>query len=74
MPVILAPEEYERWLTADDPKDLLRPCANEMTYAYPVSSRINRVKANGVKNDDPALIEPIEEADRVYLKTRDLAQ
>ena len=74
MPVILAPEEYDRWLTEDDPRDLLRPCHNEMTYAYPVSSRINSVQHNGVKNDEPFLIEPIDEADRRYLETRESAE
>ena len=48
MPVILAPENYGRWLDVgkDDPADLLRPYASNQMRAYPVSTRVN--SANNV--------------------------
>jgi putative SOS response-associated peptidase YedK len=54
MPVILAPEHYEAWLTARDPRELLRPCAPDMLTTYPVSTAVNNPR-----NDEPALIEPL---------------
>ena len=59
MPVILAPEDYEKWLTDADPRDLLRPCAPEMLIAYPVGSRVNTPK-----NDDPDLVQPSDPVKR----------
>jgi putative SOS response-associated peptidase YedK len=53
MPVILEPEDYETWLEADDPRDLLKPCPVEMLQFYPVSTRVN-----AAKNDAPDLIAP----------------
>jgi putative SOS response-associated peptidase YedK len=55
MPVILAPQDYERWLAPVDPAhlpvDLLRPYpANGMT-AWKVSKAVGNVK-----NNDPSLI------------------
>jgi putative SOS response-associated peptidase YedK len=54
MPVILAPEQYEAWLTAKDPSELMRPCPPDMLTAYPVSTAVN-----SPRNDDPALVEPL---------------
>ncbi len=56
MPVILAPNDYERWLdTSDaDPVDLLRPYPSSAMRAYPISTRVN-----SPKNDDPEIIEPL---------------
>ena len=56
MPVILAPENYERWLDVanEDPADLLRPFASDAVRAYPVSTR-----ANSPDNDDAQIIEPL---------------
>jgi len=65
MPVILDPSDYGTWLTAEDAKPLLRPAHNEVLYAYAVGPRVG-----SVKNDDPSLIEPVEEADRRYLETQ----
>ena len=62
MPVILDPSEYDAWLTAEDAKALLRPAHNEVLYAYAVGPRVG-----SVKNNDPSLIEPIEDADRRYV-------
>ncbi|HWI13443.1 MAG TPA: SOS response-associated peptidase [Burkholderiales bacterium] len=52
MPVIIDPSDYERWLTADDPADLLQPYPAELMRAYPVSTRVN-----SPKNDDESLVE-----------------
>lgn len=54
MPVIVAPEDYARWLDPEDPapQELVRPFdAARMTY-YPVSARVN-----SVRHDDAACIE-----------------
>jgi putative SOS response-associated peptidase YedK len=58
MPVIVAPENYARWLDAAnaDVMDLFTPYpAHAMTF-YPVSMRVN-----AVRNDDPSLIARIAE-------------
>lgn len=54
MPVILAPEEYAQWLTLEDARELMRPCALEMLMAYPVSARVNRPQANDAELVQPA--------------------
>lgn len=58
MPVILQPEDYERWLKRDDsllpPIDLLRPYDAEDMEACKVNSRVGNVR-----NNDPDLIAPI---------------
>lgn len=59
MPVILAPADFDAWL---EPREspiaqaLLRPYPAERLMAQPISARVN-----SPKNDDPAVIEPIEE-------------
>jgi putative SOS response-associated peptidase YedK len=55
VPVIIAPTDYHRWLTApaDTAKKLLVQYARGMTIS-PVSDRVNCVK-----NDDAALLRPI---------------
>lgn len=58
MPVILAPADYERWLSDEpDPRELLRPHPSEPMTLWPVSTRVN-----SPKNDDPSLIEPALDA------------
>ena len=56
MPVILHPQDYERWLNRDVPgeqvSDLLRPYESDPMEAYPVSTQVN-----SVKNDVPSLTE-----------------
>ena len=56
MPVIIAPADYQRWLSAPDAtaKRLLVPYTGAMTIA-PVSDRIN-----SIKDDDVGLIAPIQ--------------
>jgi putative SOS response-associated peptidase YedK len=52
MPVVIAPQDYERWLTArGDVTDLLRPAPDALMEAIPVSDRVNKAD-----NDDPSLI------------------
>jgi putative SOS response-associated peptidase YedK len=56
MPLILAPEEYGRWLGDEpDPGDLMRPFSVEVMRMWPISARVNKPE-----NDDRSIIEPIE--------------
>ncbi|TVQ34165.1 MAG: SOS response-associated peptidase [Phycisphaeraceae bacterium] len=61
MPVIIEPEDAAAWLdpeaSADAAQALLRPAADGALIAHPVSTRVN-----SPANDDPSLIEPVEEA------------
>ena len=55
MPVILRPEDYDRWLGIEpDPRDLLHPFPAELMRMWPISTRVN-----SPKNDDPDLITPV---------------
>ncbi len=55
MPVILAPDAYERWLGEEpDPHDLMRPFPAHLMRMWPISTRVNKPA-----NDDPAILEPI---------------
>ncbi len=55
MPVILAPEDYGRWLdpAAPEADALLRPCPSEWLETLPVSTRVN-----SPRNDDAELLRP----------------
>jgi putative SOS response-associated peptidase YedK len=55
MPVILAPQTYDTWLTgsADDAAGLLRPYGGEL-HIYAVSTRVN-----SPRNNDSMLISPV---------------
>jgi putative SOS response-associated peptidase YedK len=57
MPALLAKEDREPWLTgsASDAKAVLKPYPQECMVAYQVSTRVNTPK-----NNDPALIEPVD--------------
>lgn len=62
MPVILAPEDHDAWLDpanqeTDRLKALLRPCPASFMAAHPVSTRVNTPR-----NDEPALLDPVESA------------
>jgi putative SOS response-associated peptidase YedK len=58
MPVIIAPQDHERWLKGPNPQELLKPYpADEMTM-WPVSPKLN-----SPKNDSPDLLEPIANPD-----------
>lgn len=54
MPVVIAPEDRERWLS--DPSDLLRPFPAEQMTMWPVSQQVN-----SPKNDNPGLLDPVED-------------
>src|SRR4051812_47999236 len=52
MPVILRPEDHDRWLGSEpDPRDLLRPFPAELMRMWPISTRVN-----SPKNDDADLL------------------
>jgi putative SOS response-associated peptidase YedK len=60
MPVILGPEHWASWLgeePLDDPAALLKPFPPERMTMWPVDRRVGNVR-----NDDPALIEPVRVA------------
>lgn len=56
MPLILAPEHYERWLDPDngDVDDLVAPYPGARLTYYPVSRRVN-----SARNDGPGLLDPV---------------
>src|ERR671922_108428 len=56
MPVILHPEDYDRWLskTELDPRELLVPYPAEPMTMWPISRRVN-----SAANDDPDLLTPV---------------
>ena len=59
MPVVLAPNDYERWMAPADPAklpvDLLRPYPAEEMTAWKVSAAVGNVR-----NNEPSLTEGIE--------------
>lgn len=59
MPVIVRPEDHERWMAPADPArlpvDLLRPYPEEMMEAWKVGKQVGNAR-----NDTPDLITPIE--------------
>jgi len=56
MPLILAPEDYERWLGDEaDTADLMHPFFADLMRMWPISTRVNKPE-----NDDPSILEPIE--------------
>lgn len=60
MPVIVAPADYETWLSGDEgaAANLLRPYPSEAMALVAVSARVNNVR-----NDDAACIEPVGPGD-----------
>ena len=61
MPVVLAPEAWDRWLDPSPPdpgelQGLLVPAPDGSLEAYPVSRAVN-----DVRNDGPGLIEPLDD-------------
>jgi putative SOS response-associated peptidase YedK len=57
MPVIIAPESYERWLSPiePDPHDLLAPNPSEPMVIWPISMRVN-----APRNDSEDILERVE--------------
>jgi len=62
MPVILDPENYDRWLGTDAPlpTDLLRPYPAEKMRSWKVSHRVGNVR-----NNDPELLQPLEKVEEL---------
>lgn len=58
MPVLLQPKDFEPWLTGNAGTELFRPAANDYLQTWPVSRNVNSSRA---PDDDPALIEGIEQ-------------
>jgi putative SOS response-associated peptidase YedK len=56
MPVVIAPDDRERWLKGPNSKELLKPFPAELMTMWPVSPDLN-----SPKNDRPDLLDPIEE-------------
>jgi putative SOS response-associated peptidase YedK len=58
MPVIIAPAEYDRWLSPldPDPRDLLAPFPSEPMTMWAISTQVNKPE-----NDDPTILERVEE-------------
>jgi putative SOS response-associated peptidase YedK len=58
MPVILAPRDYERWLTPGDPAqlpvDLLRPKSAEEMTIWKVGAAVGNVRNNDASLCNPA--------------------
>ncbi len=54
MPVLLAEEDFEPWLSGEAGLELLKPAAEDLLQWWPVSKRVNSSRAS---DDDPALIE-----------------
>jgi putative SOS response-associated peptidase YedK len=55
MPLILAPGDYNRWLSEEpDPRDLLRPFPAEPMRMWPISTRVNKPE-----NDEPSVLDPV---------------
>jgi putative SOS response-associated peptidase YedK len=60
MPVIIAPEDYERWLgTETDPRELMRPFDAKPMTMWPISTRVN-----SPHNDDEAILNPVKTEER----------
>src|SRR5215203_7266188 len=55
MPVVIAPEDRERWLKGPNPKELLKPYPAERMSMWPVSPKLN-----SPKNDSHDLRAPID--------------
>lgn len=60
MPVIVDPRDHDRWLDvsrypAGSVHELMRPTADDLLEAIPVSTRVNKAD-----NDDPSLLEPLQ--------------
>jgi putative SOS response-associated peptidase YedK len=56
MPVILHPEDYDRWLGSDpDPSDLMAPFPAEMMTMWPIGKGVG-----SPKNNTPDILDPVD--------------
>jgi putative SOS response-associated peptidase YedK len=58
MPILLGQHDHDAWLTGKSGVEILRPAPNDLLRMWPVSNRVN---VSGRGDDDPSLIEPIED-------------
>ena len=58
MPVLLERHDLDAWLTGKAGVELLRSAPNDFLRMWPVSKRVN---VSGRGDDDPSLIEPVED-------------
>jgi len=65
MPVILSPDDCDRWLSSLDldPCDLLVPYRSEPMTIWPISTRVNKLD-----NDDPSILDRIDEPVSIIAK------
>jgi putative SOS response-associated peptidase YedK len=56
MPVLLAENDFEPWLSGKAGLELLKPAPDDLLQKWPVSKRVNSSRAS---DDDPTLIEEI---------------
>ena len=65
MPVILSPEDYDRWLdrsaSVDELRAMLKPCSEDLLEAYAVNRAVN-----SVRNDTEECIEPAADEENVF--------
>lgn len=55
MPVILAPEDYMRWLGPEqDPRDLMKPFPSDLMAMWPIDSKVG-----SPRNNTPDIIDRI---------------
>jgi len=54
MPVIVAPADYDEWLSSPNPSALLGPWAGAAFEVAPIGTRVN-----DVRNDDPGVLQPL---------------
>jgi putative SOS response-associated peptidase YedK len=66
MPVILEPKDFEQWERGDvkDATALMKPAGNDVLQKWPVSKRVNSSRA---PDDDPTLIERLDEVSATAL-------
>jgi putative SOS response-associated peptidase YedK len=57
MPVLLAEDDFEPWLTGESGVELLKPAPNGLLQKWPVSKRVNSSRAD---DGDPTLLEKID--------------
>lgn len=58
IPVLLDHRDLDDWLTGKAGTELLQPAPNGILRMWPVSTRVN---ASGRGDDDPSLIEAVED-------------
>jgi putative SOS response-associated peptidase YedK len=71
MPVILASKDHDRWLSPldADPRDMLKPYPSAPLMMWPISTRVN-----SPENDDPSIMEPVEEPSELHSNATGPAQ